>query len=68
MLVEVALKCSESTVGGGMCITEANIKWGGWGGKIGSGEWDCSGEHASDIGPNDGPISGLVPKTQLPKR
>ena len=22
----VVLKCSESTVGGGMCITEANIK------------------------------------------
>ena len=24
VLVEVVLKCSESTVGGGMCITEAN--------------------------------------------
>ena len=26
MLVEDVLKCSESTVGGGKCITEANIK------------------------------------------
>ena len=48
--VDVVLKCSESTVGGGMCIAEANIKREDRGGKTGSGGQDCSGGHASGIG------------------